>query len=94
MKQEEIISDLIKGKLRELSKDELIEIITNLTSKYMFARIFRSFDNELKISNCLQQLDAKIPEIVNNLEELLNHEGINSKFCINLNTTLFRNEDK
>ena len=94
MKQEEIISDLIKNKLRELSKDELIDIITDLTSKYVFARVFRSFDKELKLSNCLQQLDANITGTVNNLEELLNHENINSKFCVHLNTTLFRNEDK
>lgn len=64
--------DLIKAELQKLSKDELIDIIAELTSVYIQSRVFSRLSSANCVQHCVDNIYANIQPAINNMMQELN----------------------
>lgn len=65
MKQKEIIKNALMEKLKELSKDELVDIISDLSSLYIMSHALRRDAYPMGVAECGCELRTDLQDIIN-----------------------------
>ena len=65
MKQKEVVKNALRERLKELSKDELIDIISELSSLYVMSHALRRDAYPMGVAECGCELRTDLQDIIN-----------------------------
>lgn len=63
----EEIRDLLRERLQELSKEELIDIIADISSMYVQASVFSRMSSANCIQQCVNNVQTNVQEAINGM---------------------------
>ena len=61
------IKDLLRERLQELSKEELIDIIADISSVYVRASVFSRMSSANCIQQCVNNVQTNVQEAINGM---------------------------
>ena len=67
------IKDLIKGKLNQLSKEELVDVLADVCTIYVSANITTQLSSANCIQQCINNVQTNLQQVDNVLTQRLNN---------------------